>query len=114
MLSNTSKHFAQHATESHHATGPTGRSPHGLGAMVSRAVRGAMHVGSSHPGAPVHGAIRASGVRGVGGGLPQSAPNDLAGHAAQQLKILQDIYNQMTGSGINVIVKNTDLQARFG
>src|SRR6266699_1049710 len=98
MPHNTSKHSAQHSASPSHPAPAPGRLPHGFGGLVSRAVRGAVHEGNGRLREPVRGALRGNGLRGVGGALPQSAPNDLAGPAAEQLKILQDIYNLMTGA----------------
>jgi hypothetical protein len=71
-----------------------GRLPNSFGGAFARAVRGAVPRG--------------------GGTRPQSALNELTDPTAQQLKVLQEIYSLMTGPGINVIVKNLDVPARFG
>jgi hypothetical protein len=94
MSGHTSKHSAKHATDLRQPTVGIGRLPHGFGGVMRRVIRGS--------------------VSGFGGVRSQSATSELTNPAAQQLKILQDIYGLMTGPGINVIVKNSDLQARFG
>jgi hypothetical protein len=104
MANELAKHFAKHTTGSHHGTGANGRLLHGFGGIVSRAIHGASATGE----------LRASSLPRRGRGLPRSTVNELESPETQQLKVLQDIYNLMTGPGINVIVKNPDLQARFG
>ena len=104
MANELAKHFAKHTTGSHHGTGANGRLLHGFGGIVSRAIHGASATGE----------LRASSLPRRGGGLPRSTAIELDSPETQQLKVLQDIYNLMTGPGINVIVKNPDLQARFG
>ena len=104
MSSATSRSSAKHAADLPHPTGANGRLFRGFGGIVSRAIRGAS----------VTGELRASSLPRRGGGLPRSTANELGSPETQQLKVLQDIYNLMTGAGINVIVKNADLHARFG
>ncbi len=114
MSSNRAEHSTQQGANSQHATLDAGRLPHTFGGILGRAVRGAIHAGGGHLGRPSRSMLHAGNRASAASGSHQAPPDDLAGPAAQQLKILQDIYNLMTGAGINVIVKNPDLQARFG
>jgi hypothetical protein len=114
MSSHRAEHSAKHAATSRKVTREVGRLPHGIGGILGRAVRGAMRASGGRIGEPARGMIQAGNRAGPGRGLHETPPDDLTGPAAQQLKILQDIYNLMSGAGINVIVKNADLQSRFG
>jgi hypothetical protein len=111
MPTNTS--HSRRPASAQHRLGDAIRLSHGFGGVIGRAIRGAIHVGGPL-GGPSRSILHAGNRAGAAGELRHAPPDDLAGPAAQQLRILQDIFSLMSGPGINVIVKNPDLQARFG
>jgi hypothetical protein len=85
-----------------------GRPLHGFGGALGRGIRGALYTGHRYGAEATRGATQPAGA-GAGGGAVEAVSQ-----TAQLLRVLQDIHGLMSGQGINVIVKNSDLQARFG
>jgi hypothetical protein len=102
MAFKLARHFAQQASQ----LSPRARAP--------QATPGAGHFNSIGLGDLAGPGLRFSDVPGFGRAPQQPMANESTKPAAEQLKVQQDTFALMTGSGINVVVKNLDQQSRFG